>query len=233
MRVLRRSVAERSERHTKAKAEQRRCSHINNNKENKEMARELTKEEINQVLELIQTKRHAKRDKAILLLCLYAGLTMKEVVKLEICQVISTEGEISEQVELGSGHTTTGKQRIVYLNRKLRKALKDYLCERFNTDDLLPLLLTDTKRQLFTTQKSINRGFTANTLAGHLFELMEEAGIEQASSFSLRKSFAYMITAKVLSPRFIELIDNTEDRYSIARSIEANPATLKKVVELI
>ncbi len=197
------------------------------------MAREMTKQEINQVLELIQTKRHAKRDKAILLLCLYAGLTIKEVVNLEICQAISTDGEISEEVTLGDQHTTAGKERVVYLNKKLRKALNDYLCERFNTDDLLPILLTDTKRQLFTTQKSINRGFTANTLAGHLYDLIEEAGIEQASSFSLRKSFAYMITAKVLSPRFMELMDNADDRYAIARSIESNPATLRKVVDLI
>ncbi len=193
----------------------------------------MTKQEINQVLELIQTKRHAKRDKAILLMCLYAGLTIKEVVNLEICQVISSDGEISEEVALGDQHTTAGKERVVYLNKKLRKALNDYLCERFNTDDLLPILLTDTKRQLFTTQKSINRGFTANTLAGHLYDLIEEAGIEQASSFSLRKSFAYMITAKVLSPRFMELIDNADDRYAIARSIESNPATLRKVVDLI
>ena len=197
------------------------------------MAREMTKQEIKQVLELIQTKRHAKRDKAILLMCLYAGLTIKEVVSLEICQAISTDGEISEEVTLGDQHTTAGKERVVYLNKKLRKALNDYLCERFNTDDLLPILLTDTKRQLFTTQKSINRGFTANTLAGHLYDLIEEAGIEQASSFSLRKSFAYMITAKVLSPRFMELIDNADDRYAIARSIESNPATLRKVVDLI
>jgi integrase/recombinase XerD len=214
-------------------AEQQSCSHINNNKEKKTMAREMTKQEINQVLELIQTKRHAKRDKAILLLCLYAGLTIKEVVNLEICQAISTDGEISEEVTLGDQHTTAGKERVVYLNKKLRKALNDYLCERFNTDDLLPILLTDTKRQLFTTQKSINRGFTANTLAGHLYDLIEEAGIEQASSFSLRKSFAYMITAKVLSPRFMELMDNADDRYAIARSIESNPATLRKVVDLI
>jgi integrase/recombinase XerD len=197
------------------------------------MAREMTKQEIIQVLELIQTKRHAKRDKAILLMCLYAGLTIKEVVNLEICQLISTDGEISEEVTLGDQHTTAGKERVVYLNKKLRKALNDYLCERFNTDDLLPILLTDTKRQLFTTQKSINRGFTANTLAGHLYDLIEEAGIEQASSFSLRKSFAYMITAKVLSPRFMELMDNADDRYAIARSIESNPATLRKVVDLI
>ena len=197
------------------------------------MARELTKVEINQVLALIQTKRHAKRDKAILMLCLYAGLTIKEVVNLEICQLISTDGEISEEVTLNDQHTTAGKERVVYLNKKLRKALNDYLCERFNTDDLLPILLTDTKRRLFTTQKSINRGFTANTLAGHLYDLIEEAGIEQASSFSLRKSFAYMITAKVLSPRFMELMDNADDRYAIARSIESNPATLRKVVDLI
>ena len=197
------------------------------------MARELTKVEINQVLELIQSKRHAKRDKAILLMCLYAGLTIKEVVNMEICQVISNDGEISEEVTLGDQHTTAGKERVVYLNKKLRKALNDYLCERFNTDDLLPILLTDTKRQLFTTQKSINRGFTANTLAGHLYDLIEEAGIEQASSFSLRKSFAYMITAKVLSPRFMELMDNADDRYAMARSIESNPATLRKVVDLI
>lgn len=197
------------------------------------MARELTKKEIEQVLDLIKSKRHAKRDRAILLLCLYAGLTIKEIVNLEICQVINTQGQVSEEVELGDQHTTAGKERVVYLNKKLRKALSDYLCERFNTDDLLPILLTDTKRVLFTTQKSINRGFTANTLAGHFCELMEEAGIEQASSFSLRKSFAFLITQKVLSPRFLDLIENSEDRYAIARSIESNPMTLRKVCDLI
>ena len=197
------------------------------------MARELTKEEIEQVLTMIKSKRHAKRDKAILLLCLYAGFTIKEVVNLKICQVISTHAEISEEVTLGDQHTTTGKERIVYLNKKLRRALSDYLCERFSTDDLLPILLTDTNRVLFTTQKSINRGFTANTLAGHVYGLIETAGIEQASSFSLRKSFAFLITQKVLSPRFLDLIENTEDRYAIARSIESNPQTLRKVCDLI
>ena len=197
------------------------------------MARELTKEEIQKVLELIKTKRHGSRDKAILLLCLYAGLTMKEVVNISISQVLSSVGDVMEEVELGTDHTTTGKQRHVYLNKKVRKAIHEYLCDRFNTSDLLPLLVTDTKRPLFTTQKSINRGFSANTLAGHFYELMEEAGIEQASSFSLRKSFAYLITSKVLSPRFMELIVNEDDRYAIARSIESNPLTLRKVVDLI
>ena len=197
------------------------------------MARELTKQEIEQVLQLIKSKRHAKRDKAILLMCLYVGLTIKEVVNMKICQVISTQGQISEEVTLGDQHTTAGKERVVYLNKKLRSAINDYLCERFNTDDLLPILLTDTTRMLFTTQKSINRGFTPNTLAGHFCELMEEAGIDNASSFSLRKSFALMITQKVLSPRFLDLIDNADDRYAIARSIESNPLTLRKVCDLI
>ncbi len=147
--------------------------------------------------------------------------------------MISTQGQISEEVTLGDQHTTAGKERVVYLNKKLRSAINHYLCERFNTDDLLPILLTDTTRMLFTTQKSINRGFTPNTLAGHFCELMEEAGIDNASSFSLRKSFALMITQKVLSPRFLDLIDNADDRYAIARSIESNPLTLRKVCDLI
>ncbi|MDP2347051.1 MAG: tyrosine-type recombinase/integrase [Gammaproteobacteria bacterium] len=197
------------------------------------MARELTTDEINQVLSLIATKRHATRDKAIFMLALYSGLTIKEVVSLKISQVLTTAGLISEQIVLGESYKKPNRRRIVYLNKKVRITVYDYLCERFNTTDLLPLLLTDTQRPLFTTQKSINRGFTSHTLTGHFCELMAEAGVPDASAYSLRKSFAHLITAKVLSPKFIETMCDTEDKYALVRSIETNPVTLKKAINLI
>ena len=197
------------------------------------MARELTTNEINQVLSLIATRRHATRDKAIFMLALYSGLTIKEVVNLKISQILTTDGLITEQIVLTEDSKKPNRRRIVYLNKKVRSALYDYLCERFNTSDLLPVLVTDTQRPLFTTQKSLYRGFSAQTLTGHFCELMEDAGIPDASAYSLRKSFAHMITAKVLSPKFIETMSDTEDKYALVRSIESNPVTMKKAVNLI
>jgi len=77
---------------------------------------------------------------------------------------------------------TKGKRgRSVLLNKKARGEIKNYLCERFKTKDLQPVLLTDTSRALFINQKHNCRGFTANEVSKHLGQLFLEVGIDGAS----------------------------------------------------
>ena len=197
------------------------------------MARQLSNEEIKKLIASIEARKYAKRDKAILMLALYSGLTIKEIVGLRISQLISSDGQIADHVLLSDDQTIVSRRKSFFVHKKAKKALKDYLCDRFKINDLVPLLLTDTTRILFTNQKSQEHGFTQNALATHFYQMMGDAQILNASAFSLRKSFAYMITEKVLSRQFLEAIDSADERYAIARQIELNPATMKRVMALI
>lgn len=197
------------------------------------MARQLTTDEIKRLMTTIEARKFAKRDKAILMLALYSGLTIKEIVGLRISQLISHDGQIADQVILSDDQTMISRRKTFFVHKKTKQALKAYLCDRFKTKDLTPLLLTDTTRILFTTQKSQEHGFTQNALAAHFYQMMEEAQIQDASAFSLRKSFAFMITEKVLSRQFLDAIGSSDVRYAIAQQIEGNQATMKRVIALI
>jgi site-specific recombinase XerD len=197
------------------------------------LARELSSEEITKLIGTIEGRKHAKRDRAILMLALYSGLTIKEIVGLRIAQVISSDGQIAEHVLLSDDQTIVSRRKSFFVHKKAKKALKDYLCDRFKINDLAPLLLTDTTRILFTNQKSQEHGFTQNALASHFYQMMSDAEIPDASAFSLRKSFAHMITEKVLSRQFLEAMDSSDERYAIARHIELNLSTMKRVIALI
>lgn len=191
------------------------------------MARQLEQAEIRKLLEHISTKRHAIRDKAIFLLCLNSGMTMKEIANLQLCQVLTSSGLVADQIRLNTAQTRAGKKRTVYVHKQAQLAIKRYLCKRFNCKDLAPILLTDTARPLFVNQKSSSRGFSPNTLAGHLFKLMAEAGIHDASSYSLHKSYSIMVAERALSSRMLKTLEDCSQLTSIANQIASNPAALR------
>ncbi len=196
------------------------------------MARNLNQQEITELLNHISTKRHAFRDKAILMLFLYAGMTAKEVSSLELCQVITSDGSVANEIDLGGRQTRAGKERKVYLTKQVQAAIKRYLCDRFGCNDLLPLLLTDTKRPLFINQKSTTRGFSANTLAGHFCKLMTEAGVHDASSYSLRKSYSIKLAERAIPSKLLAMIGESSELVAIADRIASNPEALKLLLRV-
>lgn len=191
------------------------------------MARHLEQEEIERLLRHVSTKRYALRDKAILLLCLYSGLSVKEVVQLEICQLLTSDAQITQRLHLSGTRTRRQIPRTVFINKLTQRAIKDYLCARFESLDLLPVLLTDTKRVVFVTQKCSQRGFSANTLAGYIGQLMREAGLSRASSMSLQKTYTQRIATRVLTARIRSSIGEGRVLAQIANRIASNPTALK------
>ena len=87
-----------------------------------------------------------------------------EVAALRLCDVLSSDGSIREEIYLKAEQTKGSKGRTVLLSQKVQDELKNYLCARFKLKDLLAVTLTNTSRALFATQKNYQRGFSANTL---------------------------------------------------------------------
>ncbi len=196
-------------------------------------ARVLNESEIRKVLKAISFRRHASRDRTIFLLGLYSGMRAKELCSIRLCDVLTKEAEIKDEIHLSSNQTKGKRGRKVILGKKARELLKSYICERFKISDLNPIILTDTSRPLFTTQKNPKRGFSPNTLAGHFCSLMREAKIEGGSSHSMRRSFITNLADKGVSVRILQELAGHANLQTTARYIAVNDAVMRRAVELV
>ena len=124
----------------------------------------------------IAARRHAKRNRCLFLLNTSARLRPIDIASLRICDVLTNQGEIVTQLDLYSDKRNQPKHRLVRFDLSTRRAIRTYLLHRFNVKSFGPILLTDTSRPLFVTQKCHTRGFSANTLGQYLHYLYKETG---------------------------------------------------------
>ena len=73
----------------------------------------LTDTEIHRVFRIIETTRHAARNRLAFVLSIYAGLRVGEIAALTIGDVINGGGEIRREIKLGTHQTKGSKGRTV------------------------------------------------------------------------------------------------------------------------
>ena len=87
-------------------------------------AKTLTKEEITRVLDYINTRRFAKRNRAMMLLTHLAGLRIGEVAFLRWSDVMNLDGTVKDEIRLIPDMTKGRHARTVFVNNKLRDELQ-------------------------------------------------------------------------------------------------------------
>ncbi len=92
-----------------------------------------------------------KRDKAILLTCIYAGIRVAEIVALDIDDISFSERQGTIRVRQGKGN----KERIIPLHKEARYAVSDYLKTRESTADALFLSNRQTRISKRTVQRHL------------------------------------------------------------------------------
>jgi len=130
-------------------------------------AKVLNEKEIRRVLLHVATKKHAARNRAMFTVLNLTGMRVGELAALRLSDVLTSEGEIREEVYLSAQMTKGSRGRTVVLSDKAQEEIKNYLQVRFKLKDLTPVTYTDTSRALFSSQKHPDRGFTPSTLAQH------------------------------------------------------------------
>ena len=168
-------------------------------------AKVLNEKEIRRVLLHIATKKHAARNRAMFTVLNLTGMRVGELAALRLSDVLTSEGEIREEVYLSAQMTKGSRGRTVVLSDKAQEEMKNYLQVRFKLKDLAPVIYTDTSRALFSSQKHPDRGFTPSTLAQHFHYMYKNAGIAGASSHSARRGFLTALSNKGVSVRVLEL----------------------------
>jgi len=196
-------------------------------------AKVLTEKEIKKVVKVIDSKRHATRNRCMFLLTHGSGMRVGEVASLRICDVLASDGSIKSEVYLSAVQTKGNKGRTVYLSDKMREEIGLYLKTRFKLKDLLPVTMTDTVRALFTNQKDCQRGFSASTACQMFHYWYKEAKIEGASSHSGRRGFITNLANKGVHVRILQELAGHSSIAVTQKYIDVNQDKLRIAVEML
>ena len=185
-------------------------------------AKTLTDKDLRKVLSYIALRKHATRNRTMLLVTHWSGMRVGELSALLISDVRSADGTIKDEVRLLPEQTKGKHARSVFLAEKLRKELKTYLT---GVD------CSDTTKPLFATQK--RDSFTANTLCQHFHCLYKQAGIDGASSHSGRRSFITALASKGVGVRVLMALAGHRNISTTQAYIDVNDEMQRRAVELI
>lgn len=196
-------------------------------------ARTLNEKELNALLLYINTRKHAARDRAIVLMTFWGGMRIGEVSATKIKDVLASEGTVKHEINLTAEQTKGKYGRTVVLADKLRKELMDYLLTRFDKKELVALHYSDLiNKPLFATQKS--EGFNANTLTYTMHMLYKDAGfLDGASSHSGRRSFLTNLSAKSVPLKVLMELAGHRQAQTTMRYINVTSDMKRAAVELV
>jgi len=196
-------------------------------------ARTLNEKELNALLLYINTRKHAARDRAIVLMTFWGGMRIGEVAATKIKDVLARDGTVRSEINLSAEQTKGKYSRTVVLADKLRKELMDYLLTRFDKKELVALHYSDLiNKPLFATQKS--EGFNANTLTYTMHMLYKDAGfLDGASSHSGRRSFLSSLSAKSVPLKVLMELAGHRQAQTTMRYINVTSDMKRAAVELV
>ena len=195
-------------------------------------ARVLNEKELNLLLLYINTRKHAARDRAIVLMTFFAGMRIGEVAATKIKDVLANDGTVKHEINLTAEQTKGRHARTVVLADKLRREIQTYLQTRFSTKELIALTYSDySNKPLFATQK--RAGFDANTLTYTMTMLYKAAGLNGASSHSGRRSFLTHLSAKAVPLKVLMTLVGHRQAQTTMRYIDVTTDMKRAAVALV
>lgn len=184
-------------------------------------ARTLTDKQLRIVLAHCTTRRHAARDRAIVMVSFLAGLRAKEIAALKTSDVQADDGTIRDEFVLAKTQTKGQKARRVFVSGKLKKELAAYLKQ---------VELRKGCEALFQSQKGT--AFSANTMCQLFLNIYKECGIEGASSHSGRRSLLTNLAGRGVGVRVLAEIAGHSSISVTQRYLDVNDEQMRAAVEL-
>lgn len=187
-------------------------------------AKTLTPGEIQRVLDYIQSRPNALRNRVMFLLTVWAGFRVGEVAGLALGDVQNEDGTIRAEIYLAANKVKHGHAGVVYLNERLQQEIKTYVDSRrwYHRD-----------QPLFCTAANPRKGFSANTMTQHFHYLYKRAGIAGGSSHSGRRTFITTLANKGVSVRLLASLVRHANIATTQRYIDVNDEMKRRAVELV
>ena len=175
------------------------------------------------LLAVVDTMKHAKRNRLLVLLSFQAGMRAGEIASLKVGNVQNEDGSIRDRIHLENKQTKGNRQRTVILSQKLQQAILDYVGKltgfRCNAD-----------QPLIRSQKGGH--FSPTTLVMLFRQIYDQAGLSDARSHSGRRSFITKLANKGVSVRVVQTLAGHSSMQTTQRYIDVNEGMLVQAVEL-
>lgn len=192
-------------------------------------AKTLTNKQIDSVLDYLSRSRSPKRNKAIFLLSVKAGLRAKEIASLRWEMLLNADGTLSDYLALPNNASKGRSGRQIPLNHQLKETLLDLFDAESKRKDF------DTKDFLVRTQRSKQ---TSSQAVINMFAFWyRDLGMIGCSSHSGRRTFISNTARKISSVggslRDIQALAGHSNLQTTQRYIECESESQKRVVNLI
>jgi integrase/recombinase XerD len=182
----------------------------------------LNESEIRRVFRIIETTRHAERNRLCFVLSIYSGLRVGEIAALTVSDVATVNGDVRREIKLGAHQTKGSKGRIAVLSERVRKEIASFLKNTPYCDHGSPLI---------ASQRN-GRAFSNVTLSMLFAEIYETAGI-RTSSHSGRRTFATRLNEKGVGMRTIQKLMGHRHIGTTSLYCEVSDAMMRNAVELV
>jgi integrase/recombinase XerD len=198
--------------------------HTKNLEKTMATAKSLTAAEFQIAIKYIESQPYAKRNKAMLMMTVAAGLRVSEVAGLTLGDVLNADGSVRSEIYLAAHRVKHGHARTIYINSRLQQELTEYIAARIKKDAALPL---------FPTHRGPRCHFSPNTLAQYFYWMYRRAGISSASSHSGRKTFLTSLASQGVSVFVLASLAGHKSISTTQRYITVNDDVKRKAVELV
>jgi integrase/recombinase XerD len=109
-----------------------------------------TDSDIRRVFRIIETTRHAARNRLAFVLSIYAGMRIGEIASLKTGDMATAQGEVRREIKLTPDQTKGSKGRTVVLSDRVRREMDTCLKNRPCCRDDAPLVGSQRNGRAFT-----------------------------------------------------------------------------------
>ena len=188
-------------------------------------AEELSLEEIRRIDRLLKDKRFEKRNRALFFLGLGTGMRISEMIQLDVTD-IAPRRKVLSRIVLEKHSTKSKKSRTIAVSKQAIQHLQAYIDKRFPPP-------SKPKGPLFPSQKNPNRPMSSTNAILTLEKMFREAGVENASTHSLRRTHANTLRRCGVDLKIIQEQLGHSSLAITERYFEVDPIEHQKAIELL
>jgi integrase/recombinase XerD len=181
----------------------------------------LSESDVRRVFRIIETTRHADRNRLIFVLSIYGGMRVGEIAALKVKDVANQYGEARREIRLGSEQTKGNHGRTVVLSTRVRKEIESYLKQHPCAQPDWPLI------------RSQRAGSFSSLTLSMLFKAIYELAGIRTSSHSGRRTFATSLNANGVGMRTIQKLMGHRHIGTTALYCEVSEDAMRNAVELV
>ncbi len=185
-------------------------------------AKSLTPAEIQQFLAYTAERSYPLRNRVMFLTGLWSGMRVSEIASLTVGDVMGADGVVKSEIRLSADQTKGRQPRTVFMPQKLRDELQAYMDLRKGANPKNPVFIT-----------AGHKRFTANVMTQHFYWQFKRAGIDGATSHSMRRSFITSLASKGIGVRVLASLAGHRNLQVTMRYIDASDDMKRNAVELV